>query len=226
MQILDEPMIQTEVRIRCPHCNQEVNTAEFCPNCGRILPIPETESYYEVLGYDREFLVLDLVDLEKRFFELSKKFHPDRFASKSALEVQVSLDRSSAINNAYRALKNPITRAKYFVKKELGSVEEKSATVPMDMADLFFEVQDVLDTIRESNGTPPENAVKEVQNAERDLKEKTKELEKQLESTFSEYDASPTKEILEKMKGILSERSYIKSFLRQVDSVMKGEEGV
>ena len=60
-------MIETEVRIRCPHCNQEVNTAEFCPKCGRILPIPETESYYEVLGYDREFLVLDLADLEKRF---------------------------------------------------------------------------------------------------------------------------------------------------------------
>lgn len=217
-------MIQTEVRLECPHCNEKVATAEFCPKCGKILPVLETESLYEVLGYDRESLVIDLADLEKRFFDLSKKFHPDRFANKSALEGQISHDRSSAINNAYRILKNPISRAKYFVEKGLGSFEEKSASVPMDMADLFFEVQDVLDTIRESDGNPPEASVKEVEKAERELIQKVGELEKKLESIFSDYDSSPKQETLEKMKAILSERSYIKSFLRQIDAVMKGEE--
>jgi molecular chaperone HscB len=219
-------MNETEIQVQCPHCKEEVHATEFCPLCGRILPVPATESYFEILGYDRESLVVNLADLERRFFDLSKKFHPDRFASKSALEVQVSQDRSSAINNAYRTLKNPISRAKYFVEKELGSIEEKSATVPMDMADLFFEVQDVLDTIRESNGNPPENAVKEVEKAEAELIEKVKELEKSLELTFSEYDAAPDPKTMEKIKAILSERSYIKSFLRQVDSVMKGENSV
>lgn len=219
-------MIQTAIRIQCPHCAEEVRAVEFCPRCGRILPVPESESYFEVLGYDRESPVINLADLEKRFFELSKKFHPDRFASKSALESQISHDRSSAINNAYRALKDPITRAKYFVEKELGSIEEKSASVPPDMADLFFEIQDVLDTIRESDGHPAENAVKEVQRAEAELIQKVSDLEKRLESMFSGYDASPDRKKIEEIKQILSERSYIKSFLRQVDSVMKGDEGV
>ncbi len=219
-------MIQTAIRIQCPHCGEEGHAAEFCPRCGRILPVPESESYYKVLGYDRESPVINLADLEKRFFELSKKFHPDRFASKSALELQISHDRSSAINNAYRMLKDPITRAKYFVEKELGSIEEKSATVPPDMADLFFEIQDVLDTIRESAGHPSESAVKEVEKAETELIQKVNELEKNLESTFSEYDAVPNKKTVENIKQILSERSYIKSFLRQVDSVMKDEGSV
>jgi molecular chaperone HscB len=217
-------MTKTEILLECPHCHQKVGAAEFCSNCKKILPVPETESLYEVLGMDRETLVIDLADLERRFFELSKKFHPDRFASKSPEEVQISHDRSSAINNAYRTLKNPISRAKYFVEKELGSIEEKSASVPMDMADMFFEVQDVLDTIRDAREHPPESAVKEVHKAEAELMAKVAELEKNLESRFSEYDASPNKKKLEKIKEILSERSYIKSFLRQIDSVMKGEE--
>src|SRR3990172_3147008 len=125
--------------MRCPHCEKEVTQAEeFCPHCRRILPVSGEVSHYTVLGYDRDILNIDLVDLEKRFFELSKKFHPDRFANKTSLEIQLSHDRSSAVNNAYRALKNPVTRAKYLVEREMGSIEEKSAKVPSDIADTFF----------------------------------------------------------------------------------------
>jgi len=205
--------------MKCPHCNQSVQTEEFCPHCGKILPPPTDESYYKVLGYDREFLRVDPDDLEKRLFSLSKKFHPDRFASKSAIEIQLSHDRSSAVNNAYRTLKDPITRAKYMVERQLGSIEEKSATVPMEMADMFFEVQDALDVIRESDGNPPQDAMNQVKTAERELNEKVETLESNLETKFAAYDRNPSKQILEQIKEILSERSYIKSFLRQMDSV-------
>ena len=210
---------------RCPHCETEVTAAaEFCTSCSKILPVSREESYFEVLGYDRELLQIDPADLEKRFFQLSKKFHPDRFASKSAFEIQLSHDRSSAVNNAYRTLKNPVTRAKYMVERKLGSIEEKSATVPPDMADFFFEVHDSLDEIRESNGNPPEHLVREVQQAEKQLADKVRRLEQDLETRFTEYDSVGDVKILEQIKQILAERSYIKSFLRQVDSVLKGEE--
>jgi molecular chaperone HscB len=208
----------------CPHCNQNAENEEFCPHCGKILPVSEAQSHYAVLGYDQEKLAVDLADLEKRLFGLSKKFHPDRFASKSPLEVQLSHDRSSAINNAYRTLKDPIARAKYMVEKNLGSIEEKSAHVPMDMADLFFEVQDALDVIKDADGNPPEDAVQQVRQAEKDLNEKVKGLEADLQAKFAEYDSNCNKQTLEQIKEILSERSYIKSFLRQVDSVMNKEE--
>ena len=207
----------------CPHCKHEISEADFCPDCGKVLPVNEALSHYEALGYDQEKLQVDLADLEKRLFNLSKKFHPDRFASKSPLEVQLSHDRSSAINNAYRTLKDPITRAKYMVEKNLGSIEEKSAHVPMDMADLFFEVQDALDVIRDADGNPPEEAVQQVRQAEKELNEKVKELEADLQARFAEYDSACNKQTLEQIKEILSERSYIKSFLRQVDSVMNKE---
>ncbi len=70
--------------------------------------------------------------------------------------MQFSHDWSSAVNNAYRTLKNPVSRAKYLVEKEFGSIEEKIGKVPVDMAEAFFEIQDVMDTIR----TPKKSLLK------------------------------------------------------------------
>lgn len=207
--------------MNCPHCLHTITgTPEFCPFCSRILPAIADRSPYRVLGYEREHLNVDLQDLEKRLFELSKKFHPDRFAGKSAEEIQYSHDHSSAINNAYRILKNPISRAKYAVERELGSIEEKSASVPADMADLFFEMHDHLDAIRESDGNPPEDALKAVEQAETELREKVRSLEKDLKEKFNHYDDKPGRKSIEQMKEILSHRSYIQSFLRQIDNTL------
>jgi molecular chaperone HscB len=206
--------------MKCPHCDQETKPGEFCDSCGKILPVQEGVDYYTILGYSGVVLCLDPSDMEKRFIELNKKFHPDRFASKSGLEVQLSHDWSSAVNNAYRTLKNPVSRAKYLVEKEFGSIEEKSAKVPVDMAESFFEVQDVMDTIRDADGNPPEASVREVRRAEDELRGKVKSLEAQLQEKFREYDANREKTVVSAIKEILSERSYIVSFLRQIDALL------
>ena len=92
------------------------------------------------------------------------------------------------------------------------------------MADFFFEIHDILDAIRESEGKPPETAVQEVENAERDLTAKVKELDLDLEQQFANYDQTRDRQIVEKMKEILSERSYIKSFLRQIELTTESTE--
>lgn len=209
--------------MNCPHCNKETTSQEYCSECGRILP-PTERNYFDVFGLPLDRLVIDIPQLEKRFLELSRKYHPDRFASKSPLENQIAHEYSSAVNNAYRTLKEPVSRAKYVVERQLGSIEEKSAHVPPAMAEFFFEIHDVLDTIRESNGNAPESALKEVQKAEQDLREKVQQLESDLQQQFVSYDSAPDKKKVEKIKEILSERSYIKSFLRQIDNTLKGGE--
>jgi|GEM_PF-5696710 len=208
--------------MNCPHCSIVVDGAPaFCPACRRILPAVADRSPYEVMEYEHSHLNLDPVDLEERLFRLSKRFHPDRFAGKSAEEIQISHDHSSAVNNAYRTLKSPFLRAKYAVERELGSIEEKSASVPMDMADFFFEVHEHLDVIREANGNPPPDAVQAVASAEAELRDKVRRLEKDLLEMFTRYDAQPDdRNKIEEMKEILSHRSYIQSFLRQVDSAL------
>ncbi|HSE39174.1 MAG TPA: Fe-S protein assembly co-chaperone HscB [Acidobacteriota bacterium] len=209
----------------CPHCQNEIPVAENCPQCGRILPSSE-RSHFQVFGLLEDRLVIDESQLEKRFFELSRKYHPDRFASKSPLENEIAHDYSAALNNAYRTLKDPVSRAKYVVERKLGSLEEKSAHVPPDMAEFFFEIHDALDMIRDSNDNPPASALKEVENAEKQLNDKVQELENDLESQFAKYDASGDQKELEKVREILHERSYIRSFLRQIDQIVRGGEPI
>jgi molecular chaperone HscB len=209
----------------CPHCQKEIPNAENCPQCGRILPSSE-RSHFQVFGLPEDQLALDESALEKRFLELSRKYHPDRYASKSPLEIEIAHEYSSALNNAYRTLKDPVSRAKYVVERKLGSLEEKSAQVPPDMAEFFFEIHDVLDTIRDADGNAPESALKEVETAEKQLNEKVQALEDALQSHFVKYDQTADQKEIEKIKQILHERSYIRSFLRQIDHIVRGGEPI
>src|SRR6187397_2294482 len=108
--------------------------AHFCPQCTKILALGRHGDYFAFLGVPRK-LQLDSADLERRFRDLSRQFHPDYFYNATAAERRASLERSSYLNDAYRTLKNPVSRIEYLLKLE-GSVERdgfsraSSATPP------------------------------------------------------------------------------------------------
>ncbi len=60
-------------------------------------------------------LTIDLPDPEQRFHSLSWKLHPDNFVRASEDERQLSLDRSSQLNDAYRTLRDPVARVEYLL---------------------------------------------------------------------------------------------------------------
>src|SRR3954471_18872308 len=91
--------------------------AHFCPQCTKILSLGRHGDYFAFLGLPRK-LQFDAADLERRFRELSRQFHPDYFYNASAAERRASLERSSYLNDAYRTLKNPIARVEYLLKLE------------------------------------------------------------------------------------------------------------
>ena len=68
--------------------------------------------------------------MQKRYFALQAKLHPDRFAGKSAKERAASLAQTTALNEAYHALRQPLERAAYLLR--LAGLEpstESAATV-------------------------------------------------------------------------------------------------
>src|SRR6201991_3428621 len=71
-------------------------------------------------------LALDVPALEKQFYVLSRKLHPDRFASKPVAEQEAALAQSSLLNDAYRTLKDPIARTQYLLTLEGVQLEEQS----------------------------------------------------------------------------------------------------
>jgi molecular chaperone HscB len=57
-------------------------------------------------------------DLEQRFRSLSRQFHPDYFYNAEPAERRASLERSSYLNDAYRTLRQPISRVEYLLQLE------------------------------------------------------------------------------------------------------------
>ncbi|OJW46274.1 MAG: Fe-S protein assembly co-chaperone HscB [Alphaproteobacteria bacterium 41-28] len=70
---------------------------------------------FEVFGFEKHYS-LDVDSLEKRYFEEQKKTHPDRFALSSEAEKDDALRKSTALNQAYIILKDPLQRASFLLK--------------------------------------------------------------------------------------------------------------
>src|SRR3989337_2724110 len=81
----------------CWNCGQPINKGHFCVACGKILAHHPATDYFAFLGLPRK-LAIDLVDLERRFYTLSRKLHPDNFYRTSERERELSLEKSAALN--------------------------------------------------------------------------------------------------------------------------------
>ncbi len=100
----------------CWACKSEVPPeAPSCPACGKLQPAAGGEDHFAALGLPRRF-ELDPAELEARFRERSRRFHPDRFARAEARERRIALDRSTRLNDAVRALRDPRRRAEYLLR--------------------------------------------------------------------------------------------------------------
>jgi molecular chaperone HscB len=102
--------------LTCWSCQGEaVRWAPFCPSCRKIQPVPRSEDHFALLGLPRQF-DLDPSELERRFRDLSRRLHPDRFARSSPRERRLSLDWATRINDATRSLRDWRLRAAYLLR--------------------------------------------------------------------------------------------------------------
>jgi molecular chaperone HscB len=100
----------------CWSCKAEVAEGTvLCPSCRKIQPVGRNEDHFSLLGIDREY-ALDPALLDRRFRDLSRQLHPDRFARAEPRERRLSLERATRLNGAHRSLKDWRQRAAYLLK--------------------------------------------------------------------------------------------------------------
>src|SRR5438094_300921 len=73
-----------------------------------------SSSHFELFGLAPRFQ-LDAVALERAYREIQARVHPDRFAHAGEAERRASLQWTTRVNEAYRALKNPVQRASHLL---------------------------------------------------------------------------------------------------------------
>lgn len=104
------------MRQSCWSCRGEVERGHaFCPSCRALQPIGRHEDFFSILGLPRAY-ALEPGDLERRFRDLSRRLHPDRFARAEPRERRLSLEWSTRLNDAYRYLRDWRLRAAYLLK--------------------------------------------------------------------------------------------------------------
>jgi DnaJ-domain-containing protein 1 len=100
-----------------------MRAAHFCASCGKVQP-PQPVDYFTFFALPPK-LTIDVPKLEKDFYELSRKLHPDLSARASAQEQEWSLEQSSLLNDAYRTLRDPIKRTQYLLHREGGARDRR-----------------------------------------------------------------------------------------------------
>src|ERR1700730_14937631 len=105
--------------------------------------------FYEAFNLDPA-LSLDTEDLKKRFYERSRQWHPDRFSRSSPAEQQKALDMTAMLNDGFRTLRDPVTRAE-FVLRENGMDLSKDA--PPELLEEVFELNMALEELRGGDET-------------------------------------------------------------------------
>jgi len=108
--------------------------------------------YFEVFGLPRR-LALDESALQRRFYELSRRHHPDFHQGLSPGEQARVLQSSALVNAAYRALRDPIRRIEYLVRLEEGrDTKEGDAVKPAASPGLLTEMFEIQEALQEAKG--------------------------------------------------------------------------
>jgi len=226
---MDAASISTNTPITCWSCGAATSGAHFCAKCGKIQPLPKGTDYFAFFGLPQK-LRIDSADLEKRFHSLSWKLHPDNFVRASENERELSLARSSELNDAYRALSTPLGRVEYLLAHNgMRKEGQKKQQAPPELLEEVFELNESLDELREAREAGGDAAstakVREkLQDAEKTFTEKLEDVDAQLDSISAEWDAvidadnneATRRALMDRMNEILNRRSYIRNLVNKV----------
>ena len=104
----------SEVAVACWSCGGPTPADSlFCVTCASVQP-PGAADHFRRLGLKRSFDV-NRADLERRYFDLQRRLHPDRFATRTGREKALSQAQAVSLNDAYETLADPLERAVYLL---------------------------------------------------------------------------------------------------------------
>jgi molecular chaperone HscB len=202
------------------------------------------KNYFAFFGLPLH-LRLDGIALEKQFYAMSRKLHPDRFASKPAAEQEAALAESSRLNDAYRTLKDPILRTQHLLTLEgveleeqskaatdaaRASGEQKKQIVPPELLEEVFELNMQLEEMRMNRkmGEDDPQLRQDLEAARIEFESRLAAVDSNLTGLWALWDAALEPEdierakIKEEMVAILDRRRYLRNLVRDVNEALEG----
>jgi molecular chaperone HscB len=201
----------------------------LCAKCGA--PIGAALDFFAALGLPRK-LAIDSARLEQIYHDLGRRIHPDRFANGAAVLRDASLRGTALLTRAYRTLRDPVSRGLYWLELNGHKLAENNKSVPADLAETVFEVQEQLADLREARsggGVGADQLRGEVENRRMELHGAIEAGQRELAQNFARWDALPAARgpsdvmdggrdaLVAELKSVLSKIAYLRTLIRDID---------
>jgi molecular chaperone HscB len=202
----------------------------FCAECGHVQPAEPTD-FFSFFGLPRR-LELEEDALEREFYALSRKLHPDVYSRASVREQAWSLEKTSQLNDAYRTLKDPISRTEYLLMLEGIQLDEQSKTateqarasgvdkkqtVPAELLEEAFELNMMLEEAK--MGGVDDDLRGQLSATREGLTTRLNAMQDELRAAWKRWDDGDS-EATAKMVDLLNRRSYLRNLVRDINEVL------
>lgn len=208
----------------------------LCSSCGKVQPVPYVD-YFEIFALPRR-LNIDPIGLEREFYRLSRKLHPDVYVSSSPEEQECSLVNSSLLNDAYRTLKDPIKRTEFLLRLEGIEIaeegrqqgEKKPPKAPPELLEEVFELNMQLEELRTNRqmGNDDPRLLSDLESAQKRFEDLLEASDTYLHQLWDEWDRAieqeeeePRQSLKDKMVSVLDRRRYIRNLVRDVNEALE-----
>ena len=187
--------------------------------------------YLEVFRLPRK-LRIDPEALQRSFYELSRRHHPDFHQGAGAEERARALEASALVNRAYRALRDPLARIEYLIAleegRELREETTAKAKVPTDLLAEMLEVQEALEDAKASE--PTEERAAQLREERQRLQERYQAEADALVAAASEWDAvidagGERRGLVERFKQRLAVRAYLRTVIDDLTQALGEDDG-
>ena len=169
--------------------------------------------HFDLLGLPRRYR-LDSRELEQRYQNLAKETHPDRFAGAGDVERRQALLKSTALNEAYRTLRDPLRRAAYLVALHGVPIDSQDregrspVTLPTEFLGHFLTLREEFDE------APAERAAA----LRVEAQDERAALAKRLEATLEDLGDAPAPAQVQAAAQLLLQLRYYDRFLGELEA--------
>ncbi|MCS7012422.1 MAG: Fe-S protein assembly co-chaperone HscB [Chloroherpetonaceae bacterium] len=185
----------------------------------------QKKNYFELFGLP-ETLNLDVKELQKRFYALSRAVHPDFHQTATEAQKTLSLDASSELNQAFLTLKDREKRLHYVINTYLGELSD--AEKKQTPSELLMQLMEIREKLEDFKHRKDDATRIDLQREVQALRNEQQRIDEAINNLMTQFDQATTEEtkrqVLAQIRKWLLKKNYLRSLASSIESELNPSE--
>lgn len=164
-----------------------------------------SQDHFTLFGLPRRF-ALDSSELDARYRELQAQVHPDRHAHLGQTEKRLAMQWSTRVNEAYQALRRPLSRAEYMLSLA-GLDVHQERSMP---AEFLLAQMEVREAVADARAAHDEAALDDLH----------RRVRKEMQAQYSTLEQLLSQGDLHSAAGLVRQLMFQEKLLAEVDDAL------